>query len=277
MESTSSLLIIIILLTIVWYLYTKYKEYEKKNYQLQSHFDKLTMENSNYRTRIKDLQKYKNDVSKTFKILDTELTNINNHVEKGNSYFQMHGHNNITPQNNNVNNIRLNQSGFDISSPNTNRINLLTPDMLNNLIENMNQEFTLFQPSSYNYTQHANEQQQQQQQQQQHINEQQQQHINEQQQQHINEQQQQHINEQQQYINEQQQQHINEQEQHINEQQQQHINEQESMRDRFLNTVSTNINSSLGSTILRSMSFPNLPSAYQRLMIPISESTSGNN
>ena len=113
MESTSSLLIIIILLTIVWYLYTKYKEYEKKNYQLQSHFDKLTMENSNYRTRIKDLQKYKNDVSKTFKILDTELTNINNHVEKGNSYFQMHGHNNITPQNNNVNNIRLNQSGFE--------------------------------------------------------------------------------------------------------------------------------------------------------------------
>jgi hypothetical protein len=38
------------------------------------------------------------------------------------------------------------------------------------------------------------------------------------------------------------------------------------------NTLSNLLQSNNGTSIFRTMSFPNLPSAYQRLMIPISES-----
>jgi hypothetical protein len=38
------------------------------------------------------------------------------------------------------------------------------------------------------------------------------------------------------------------------------------------NTLSNLLQSNNGTSIFRSMSFPNLPSAYQRLMIPISDS-----
>jgi hypothetical protein len=42
-----------------------------------------------------------------------------------------------------------------------------------------------------------------------------------------------------------------------------------------VNSDVSNETPSLGSSILRSMSFPNLPNAYQRLMIPISDSIIG--
>ena len=58
------------------------------NIMTTNNLTKITMENANYRVRIKDLQKYKNDVSKTFKILDNELVQINNHVEKNNQQSQ---------------------------------------------------------------------------------------------------------------------------------------------------------------------------------------------
>ena len=242
MDSNFSLLIIIALLTTSWYYYMKYKEYEKEVTILSNNVTKMNIENSNYRVRIKDLQKYKNDVSKTFKILDNELVHINNHVEKNNQQLQsQHA-----------------QLPISQLQTNPNRINLLTPDMLNNLIENMNQELSFYNPSemmngltpqntpgdispimqfSRQQDQQEQEQQQQQQQQQGSIEESSQQ-----------------------------------QEQSSNEEQPQEQPQEPSFVEETRNTLSNLLQSNNGTSIFRSMSFPNLPSAYQRLMIPISES-----
>ena len=288
MDSNFSLLIIIVLLTTSWYYYTKYKESEKINNQIQYNVNKITMENSNYRTRIKDLQKYKNDVSKTFKILDTELTNINNHVEKSHNHFQL--------SSNPISTSRINSPGHELTSHINNRVNLLTPDMLNNLIDNMNQEFTLFTPATTNMNpyQHNNN-----------YNTDNTDNTNntDNNGQHMeqigtsNEQQ----NEQQISINNDQYtepkedvnvvtsiginntEHTENNNEHFmemhNEQDKEYPNEQSSS-SRLMNPVSIfpqeSNNPTLGSSILRSMSFPNLPNAYQRLMIPISETISGN-
>ena len=272
MDSNFSLLIIIVLLTTSWYYYTKYKESEKENNFLQNNVNKTNMENSNYRTRIKDLQKYKNDVSKTFKILDTELTNINNHVEKSN-HFQL----STNPINSSVNELTA-HSG---------RVNLLTPDMLNNLIDNMNQEFNFFTPSTDNtaasstypsipnlpnlYQSTANMYNQQQEQQQEEHQEQQQE---QQQDQHQEEQQE----EQQVQLQDQQQVQLQDQQQ-VQMQDQQQVQSQDHdnqyRQPTFVNSVLSNETQTLGSSILRSMSFPNLPNAYQRLMIPISDTIIG--
>ena len=239
MDSNFSLLIIIALLTTSWYYYMKYKEYEKEITILNNNVTKMNIENTNYRVRIKDLQKYKNDVSKTFKILDNELVHINNHVEKNNQQLQSQQTQLPIPQLQNQ----------------PNRINLLTPDMLNNLIENMNQELTFFNPQSElmnglsvsqdtpNNTspimQFSQEQDQQEQQQQQDQQEPSQQHEEQ-------------------------------------EPSQQHEEQEQQREPSFVeetrNTLSNLLQSNNGTSIFRSMSFPNLPSAYQRLMIPISDS-----
>jgi hypothetical protein len=124
MDSNFSFFIIVCLMGVTFYYYTKFKDYEdryrlseREFYHLNKHIDKLSYENANYKVRIKDLQKYKNDVSKTFKILDNELVHINNHVEK----------------NSQMNRQYQNE-----------QISLLTPDILTNLIENMNQDFSIF-------------------------------------------------------------------------------------------------------------------------------------
>ena len=235
MDSNFSLLIIIALLTTSWYYYMKYKEYEKEITILNNNVTKMNIENTNYRVRIKDLQKYKNDVSKTFKILDNELVHINNHVEKNNQQLQSQ---------------QTQQTQLPIPQLQNqpNRINLLTPDMLNNLIENMNQELTFFNPPSelmnglsvsqdtpnntspiMQFSQEQDQQEPQQQQQQQH----------------------------------------EEQEPSHEEQEQQR---EPSFVEETRNTLSNLLQSNNGTSIFRSMSFPNLPSAYQRLMIPISDS-----
>lgn len=240
MDSNFSLLIIIALLTTSWYYYMKYKEYEKEVTILSNNVTKMNIENSNYRVRIKDLQKYKNDVSKTFKILDNELVHINNHVEKNNQQLQsQHA-----------------QLPISQLQTNPNRINLLTPDMLNNLIENMNQELSFYNPSEMMngltpqntpgdispIMQFSLQQDQQEQQ----------------------------------VSNEQQQQPQENQEQPQENQEQPQENQEQPQEPSFVeetrNTLSNLLQSNNGTSIFRSMSFPNLPSAYQRLMIPISES-----
>ena len=133
MDYNFSLFIILILLLTSWYYFTKFRDLETNHYMLMHHINKMNVENANYKARIKDLQKYKNDVSKTFKILDNELVHINNHVEKNNQMLS---------QNNTETNI------LDSSLSQSRSLNLLTPDMLNNLIENMNQEFNIFSPVS---------------------------------------------------------------------------------------------------------------------------------
>lgn len=156
MDSNFSFLIIICLLTASWYYYTKYKDLERDFIDLNNNLSKVNMENSNYRVRIKDLQKYKNDVSKTFKILDNELVQINNHVEKNNQQSQLSQQ--LLSQSLPVQ--LTSNSNLSNTSNSSSRVNLLTPDMLNNLIENMNQEFSFFSPllntneSSSNATTH---------------------------------------------------------------------------------------------------------------------------
>ena len=148
MDSNFSFLIIICLLTVSWYYYTKYKDLERDFVDLNNNLTKITMENANYRVRIKDLQKYKNDVSKTFKILDNELVQINNHVEKNNQQSQQLLSQSLSQSLPIQLTSRL-SSGLYTTGSNSNsssRVNLLTPDMLNNLIENMNQEFSFFNP-----------------------------------------------------------------------------------------------------------------------------------
>jgi len=249
MDSNFSLLIIIALLTTSWYYYMKYKEYEKEVIILSNNVTKMNIENTNYRVRIKDLQKYKNDVSKTFKILDNELVHINNHVEKNNQQLQSQQSQLPIPQ-------LQNQS---------NRINLLTPDMLNNLIENMNQELSFYIPSEamngltpQNTPGDISPIMQFSLQQDQH------------QQQVSNEEPSQQPQEQQVSIEEQpQQQEQPEAEEQIQQQEQPH---EPSFVEETRNTLSNLLQSNNGTSIFRTMSFPNLPSAYQRLMIPISES-----
>jgi len=201
MDSNFSIFIILILLTTSWYYYSKYKEYEHNTLMLNHNINRMSIENVNYKARIKDLQKYKNDVSKTFKILDNELVHINNHVEKNNQMY---------------------------SSNQTERLNLLTPDMLNNLIDNMNQEINLFTPELRTETLPV-------------------------------------------VIP-----FINAQQPSTNDDD---VTTPPPVTDSTSTTTPpvtdsnvTSMGSSIGSTILRSMSFPNLPSAYQRLMIPLSES-----
>ena len=105
-------IIIIILLTASsYYFFTKYEDHKNENIQLKENL-------SHYKTRVKDLCQYKNDVSKTFKYLDKELIEINNHV-----------------------NNHVKQSNEERSSHSfNNRVNLLTPEMISNLIS---QEFPL--------------------------------------------------------------------------------------------------------------------------------------
>jgi hypothetical protein len=233
------------------------------------------MENSNYRTRIKDLQKYKNDVSKTFKILDTELTNINNHVEKSHNNFQL--------ASNPISTTRINSPGYELTSHINNRVNLLTPDMLNNLIDNMNQEFTLFTPATtnmnpYQHNNNYNTDNNGQHMEQNGTSNEQQVIIN-------NDQYNDHYNEPKEDVNDvtsigiNNTEHTEKNNEHFMEMHNEQSIEQSSS-NRLMNPVSISPqesnNQTLGSSILRSMSFPNLPNAYQRLMIPISETISGN-
>lgn len=75
--------VICILSILLWYYYTKNSEYPLALYNLREINNKL-------KTKIKYLESYKNDVSKTFKILDTELVLINEHINdnKNNNLFE---------------------------------------------------------------------------------------------------------------------------------------------------------------------------------------------
>lgn len=74
----------LILGLISWYYFNKFQDSEKEYNKLYKRFEHVYMENQKVKSRIKDLQSYKNDVSKTFKILDNELVLINDHLKKQN-------------------------------------------------------------------------------------------------------------------------------------------------------------------------------------------------
>lgn len=118
----------IVLFFIIWYYYNKFRESEKSYYKLHQRCLQLFNENQVLQNKIKDLQSYKNDVSKTFRILDNELLMINDHLKKR------------TPQAlDNLNSMEesLNINTNPLSNEN---VSLLTPEILSNLFTNINQE-----------------------------------------------------------------------------------------------------------------------------------------
>lgn len=86
---TQHLIIICVITILLWYYYIKSKEQDDKylpvmvrQSELMHENTKLKQENKKLRMRIKYLDNYKNDVSKTFKILDNELGLINEHIKQ---------------------------------------------------------------------------------------------------------------------------------------------------------------------------------------------------
>lgn len=69
-----SIIVICVLSILLWYYYMKSNEYNPLI------LNKLRDNNLKLKTKIKHLENYKNDVSKTFKILDNELVLINEHI-----------------------------------------------------------------------------------------------------------------------------------------------------------------------------------------------------
>jgi hypothetical protein len=85
MSLQQNLTVVIFILMVAlafWYMYTKFQDSERAYYTLYQRSQQLFNENQILRSRVKDLYSYKNDVSKTFKILDNELMLINDHLKK---------------------------------------------------------------------------------------------------------------------------------------------------------------------------------------------------
>ena len=112
---SGTLVICIILGLVSWYYFNKFQESEKEYSYLHRRFESVYIENQKMKTRLDDLQNYKNDVSKTFKILDKELEMINDHLQKE------------TP-------ININAQRSASLLPRTTNVSLLTPDILTTLI-----------------------------------------------------------------------------------------------------------------------------------------------
>jgi septal ring factor EnvC (AmiA/AmiB activator) len=124
-----------------FYYFNKFQESEKEYTRLHKKFDEIYIENQKMKSRIKDLQSYKDDVSKTMKILDNELVLINNHLQKQNVE--------TAPRNSSVRQrqsrmspyLRMTRTAeFPRSSYNSNNISLLSTELLSSLFNNMNQE-----------------------------------------------------------------------------------------------------------------------------------------
>lgn len=94
---------------IAWYYFTKYQESEREFTKLHRQFVEVCSDNDKVKNRVSDLQTYKNDISKTFEILDNEFLMIKDMYK--------------TKQ----------------LRPNSDNVSILTPEILNTLFNN-NQE-----------------------------------------------------------------------------------------------------------------------------------------
>lgn len=119
MTDKTSIFICIFLGLISFYYFNKYQESKYKYDNLHKSFENYHVENKKMKSKIKDLETYKNDVSKTFNILDNELILINDNLKRR-SYT-------------NTFNNRPNLDGV------TQNVSLLTPQLLSSLF-NMNSE-----------------------------------------------------------------------------------------------------------------------------------------
>ncbi len=112
---------LIILGLVSWYYYTKLQNSEQNYRILHNQFQKIYIENKRMETRLQDLQCYKNDVSKTFGILNNELLLINNGLRRRSIRYQPPNH-------------------FQMHNIDDSNVSLLTPELLNTLFVNINQE-----------------------------------------------------------------------------------------------------------------------------------------
>ena len=148
---------------ISWYYFNKFLESEREYTKLHKRFDNLHIENQKMRSRIKDLQSYKTDVSKTFQILDNELVMINDHLKRRNNtnnlnnpisqqplHSQQTENRNQPPQQNNIRTtihtstipftrLPLSRISSFANLSGSGNVSLLTPELLTSLF-NMNSE-----------------------------------------------------------------------------------------------------------------------------------------
>ena len=142
MSNQLSIIICVVFGIISWYYFNKFRESENEYTKLHNKFDQSYTENQKMKSRIKDLQSYKNDVSKTFKILDNELLLINDHLKRQSNLpstpmspmSPMSRMSRMSPMN-----IGLSRISSFTSLPSSNNVSLLTPELLTSLF-NMNSE-----------------------------------------------------------------------------------------------------------------------------------------
>lgn len=118
-QTSGSLIILIILGLVSWYYFNKFQQSEQNYRQLYYEFEKVYIDNKNMKTRINDLESYKNDISKTFNVLDKELLIINNHLQNRN------------------NNENKTLSNFDTGSA---KVSIITPELLHTLLNESDNE-----------------------------------------------------------------------------------------------------------------------------------------
>jgi len=145
MSNQLSIIICVVFGIISWYYFNKFRESENEYTKLHNKFEQSYTENQKMKSRIKDLQSYKNDVSKTFKILDNELLLINDHLKRQ-SNLQSTPMSSMSPMSPmspmssmSPMNIGLSRISSFTSLPSSNNVSLLTPELLTSLF-NMNSE-----------------------------------------------------------------------------------------------------------------------------------------
>lgn len=119
----NTMILCLIIGFIAWYYFNKFQESEREYLKLHQRFTEICNENIRVKSRLKDLQSYKNDVSKTFKILDNELLMINDHIKK------QQGGTNDTSQ----------TSTHNVNTT-SNRVSILTPSILSTLFSTVQRE-----------------------------------------------------------------------------------------------------------------------------------------
>ena len=117
----NTILLFVVVGFIAFYYFNKFDESEKEYIKLHGSVREIYNENQKLKLKVKELQAYKDDVSKTFKILDNELVMINDHIQRRQQPQQPQQQPSLVPS---LMNSLNSQSGL-------NRVSLLTPELLN--------------------------------------------------------------------------------------------------------------------------------------------------
>ena len=116
-QTSGSLIILILLGVVSWYYFNKFQESEQNYRNLYYQFEKVHIDNKNMKIRIQDLESYRNDISKTFNVLDKELLVINDHLQSRN------------------NNDNITKTGSGSAN-----VQIITPELINSLLDKSESE-----------------------------------------------------------------------------------------------------------------------------------------